>query len=69
MDSARAKFYWDASVKKKYHILKWEVLTKTKEFCGLAFIDIKLMNQCLVSKWIVKLGREREEIMTCAPLF
>jgi hypothetical protein len=44
MDSARARFYWDADVKRKYHMVKWEVMAKPREFGGLGFTDTRLMN-------------------------
>jgi hypothetical protein len=64
MSSARARFYWDSGEKKKYHMVKWENLVRTKEFGGLGFTDTRLMNQCLLSRWIVKLERGDSDICT-----
>jgi hypothetical protein len=36
-------------------MVKWEVIAKPIEFGGLGFTDTRLMNQCLLSRWIVKL--------------
>jgi hypothetical protein len=64
MDSARARFYWDEGVKRKYHMIKWEVMAKPREIGGLGFIDTRLMNQCLLSRWIVKLDRGDADMCT-----
>jgi hypothetical protein len=66
MDSTRAIFYWDAGVKRKYHMVKWEVMAKSREFGGLRFTDTRLMNQCLLLRWIVKL--ERGDANMCTTL-
>jgi hypothetical protein len=57
MDSARANFYWDSGKKKKCHMVKWADLATPKDFGGLGFTDTRLMNKCLLSKWIIKLER------------
>jgi hypothetical protein len=62
MDSARANFYWDAGLKKKYHMVKWEELANPKDHGGLGFTDIRLMNACLLLKWIVKLERGDDDL-------
>jgi hypothetical protein len=64
MSSARARFYWDSGEKKKYHMVKWDVLARPKEFGGLGFTDTRLINQCLLSRWIVKLERGDSDICT-----
>jgi hypothetical protein len=64
MDSTRARFYWDASLKRKYHMVRWEVMAKPREFGGLGFTDTRLMNQCLLSRWIVKLERGDSNMCT-----
>jgi hypothetical protein len=38
-------------------MVKWEVMAKPKLYGGLGFTDTRLMNECFLSKWIVKLGR------------
>jgi hypothetical protein len=57
IDSARANFYWDSDLKKKYHMVKWEELDKPRDHGGLGFTDTRLMNVCLLLRWIVKLER------------
>jgi hypothetical protein len=64
MDLARSRFYWDVGVKRKYHIVRWEVMAKPREFGGLGFIDTRLMNRCLLSRWIVKLERGDSDMCT-----
>jgi hypothetical protein len=32
MDLVRARFYWGAGVKRKYHMVKCEVMGKPREF-------------------------------------
>jgi hypothetical protein len=44
IDSVRARFYWDE-------------LAKPKDHEGLGFIETRLMNMCMLSKWIFKLER------------
>jgi hypothetical protein len=47
-------------------MVKWEVLTRLKEVGGLGFTDTNLMNQCLLSRWIIKL--ERGDTDMCSSL-
>jgi hypothetical protein len=57
IDSSRARFYWDSSQKKKYHMVKWEELARPKDHGGLGFTETRLMNMCMLPKWIFKLER------------
>jgi hypothetical protein len=56
IDSARAGFYWDSG-QKKYHMVKWDELAKPKDHGGSGFTETRLMNMCLLSKWIFMLER------------
>jgi hypothetical protein len=56
-DSARARLYWDSRQNKNYHMVKWDELAKPKDHGGLGFIETRLMNMCMLSKWIFKLER------------
>ena len=38
-------------------MVKWEALNRPKQFGGLGFMDIRVMNTCLLGKWIDKLER------------
>lgn len=56
MDSARSRFYWQGiGEKKKYHVIRWDALCRPKDFGGMGFMDTRVMNICLLSKWIMKL--------------
>jgi hypothetical protein len=56
MDMIRARFFWEGwGDKKKYHMVKWDLLCKPKEFGGLGFTDSQTRNICLMSKWTYKL--------------
>lgn len=58
IDSIRSRFYWQGTSKKrKYRMIKWEALIRPKEFGGLDFTEVRVMNTCLMSKWIDKLER------------
>ncbi|CAD6214032.1 unnamed protein product [Miscanthus lutarioriparius] len=58
LDSIRSRFFWEGTSKKwKYHMIKWEALHRTKEFGGLGFMAVRVMNTCLLAKWIDKLER------------
>ncbi|EEE50862.1 hypothetical protein OsJ_31313 [Oryza sativa Japonica Group] len=56
MDSARSIFYCQGvGEKKKYHMIKWEALCRPKDFRGMGFLDTRIMNISLLSKWVMKL--------------
>lgn len=56
MDSVRARFFWQgASDKFRYHMAKWEMVTRPKDQGGLGIINTKTMNESLIVKWIWKI--------------
>lgn len=58
METARSNFFWHGpGQRKKYHMMRWEVLATPKPVGGLGFTDTRVMNQCLLSKWIYKLEK------------
>lgn len=64
LDSIRSRFFWQGTGKKrKYHMVKWEALNRPKEFGGLGFMDVRVMNVCLLSKWIDKLERDDNSLL------
>jgi hypothetical protein len=65
MDIARANFIWDSGKKMKYHMIRWEVMARRRRIGGLGFTDTRLMNGCLLTRWIVKI--DIEDMMTCIP--
>jgi hypothetical protein len=46
------------STKRKYRLLKWEVICKSKKKGGIGIKDIKKMNISLLCKWWWKLDNE-----------
>ena len=63
LDSIRNKFFWQGTNKKrKYHMVKWEALIRPKEFGGVGFLDIRVMNICLLVKWIERLEKRDDSI-------
>jgi hypothetical protein len=62
IDSARARFYWDYGQKKKYHMVKLDELAKPKDHGGLGFTETRLMNMCLLLKWIFKLEKGDDDM-------
>jgi hypothetical protein len=57
-------FFWDNGKKKKYHMTKWQVMARPKRFGGLGFTNTRLMNECLLLRWIVKLERGDGDLCT-----
>ena len=51
-----ARFFWEGvGDKKKYHMVRWEDLSRPKDFGGLGFTNTRVRNICLLNKWIFKL--------------
>lgn len=56
MDSIRGDFFWQgAGGNFKYHMVKWDAISRPKEFGGLGIINTRIMNDCLLTKWIWKI--------------
>lgn len=50
MDKNRTKFFWQGgSLKKKYHLVKWTVICKSRG--GLGVKDLRKTNISLLCKW------------------
>lgn len=50
LDSIRSRFYWQGTQKKrKYHMVRWEALSRPKDFGGLGFTDVRAMRACLLA--------------------
>jgi hypothetical protein len=45
-------------------MVKWVDLAKPKDFGGLGFTDTRVMNKCMLSKWIIKLERGDTDLCT-----
>jgi hypothetical protein len=52
MDKARRKFFWQSvQLKKKYHLVKWEKICKSKKKGELGIKNLRMMNISLLCKW------------------
>jgi hypothetical protein len=52
MDKTRRTFFWQGSgTKKKYHLIKWEIICKSKKKGGLEIKDLRKLNISLMCKW------------------
>ena len=59
LDKQRRKFLWQGSgLKRKYHLVKWEVVFKSKKKGGLGIKNIRKLNISLLCKWWWKLENE-----------
>jgi hypothetical protein len=53
------KFFWGGnSEKRKYHLVKWDLVCKPRQKGGLGIKNLQLFNQCLLCKWWWKLETE-----------
>jgi hypothetical protein len=69
MDSIRGRFFWQGGGKKfKYHMDKWDSLTVPREFGGLEILNTRMMNDCLLAKWIWRIVN-REDPLWCRILY
>lgn len=63
MDTIRANFLWKgAEGKFRYHMAKWEMVSRPKDQGGLGIIHTRTMNDCLLVKWIWKILQEPKEL-------
>lgn len=59
LDKQRRTFFWQGGgLKRKYHLVKWEIICKSKKKGGLGITDIRKMNISLLCKWWWKLHNE-----------
>jgi hypothetical protein len=56
IDKIRRKFLWHGgnSTRKKYPLVSWDVVCRSKDQGGLGIIDLKLMNKSLLAKWWIR---------------
>jgi hypothetical protein len=65
MDTARAHFFWHVpNMKRKYHMVKWDLMATPKQAGGAGFTNTRVMNRCLLDKWIVKIEKG-EDTLCC----
>ena len=63
LDSVRKKFFWQGTNKKRrYHMVKWETLIRPKDFGGVGVLDTRIMNTCLLIKWIDRLEKRDDSL-------
>jgi hypothetical protein len=43
-------------------MIKWEALNRPKDFGGLGFLDVRVMNTCLLAKWIDRLEKDEDNL-------
>lgn len=43
-------------------MMKWEAVSRSKDFGGLGIINTKLINECLIAKWVWKLKKGSDDI-------
>jgi len=56
MDGVRSKFLWQGAEEKfRYHMAKFEMVCRPKDQGSLGIINTKIMNDCLLVKWIWKI--------------
>jgi hypothetical protein len=61
LDKQRRTFFWQGgSTKKKYRLLKWELICKSKKKGGLGIKDMRKMNISLMCKWWWRLENEKK---------
>ena len=59
LDKQRRSFFWQGGgQKKKYHLVRWDVINKSKKQGGLGVKNIQKMNTSLLCKWWWKLEYE-----------
>jgi hypothetical protein len=59
LDKQRRTFFWQGGGhKKKYHLLRWEIICKSKKRGGLGIKNIAKMNLSLLCKWWWRLDNE-----------
>lgn len=63
MDGVRSNFLWQGAEEKiRYHMAKFEMVCRPKDQGGLGIINTKIMNDCLLVKWIWKIHLEPETL-------
>jgi hypothetical protein len=59
LDFYRSRFFWQGdSEKKKYRLVKWNVVCRLRDQGGLGIHDLEAKNIALLGKWLYKLLTE-----------
>uniref|UniRef100_J3N7T1 Reverse transcriptase zinc-binding domain-containing protein n=1 Tax=Oryza brachyantha TaxID=4533 RepID=J3N7T1_ORYBR len=65
MDQIRGNFYWQGvGKKKKYHLIKWQALCRSKDYGGLDFLDTRIMNICPLRLMLHWFGQFRNLVIS-----
>jgi hypothetical protein len=63
----RSRFFWQSDdIKKKYRLIKWNIICRPTDQGGLGIEVLDIKNRCLPSKWLFKfLSQEgvRQELL------
>jgi hypothetical protein len=51
MDKTRRTFFSEVAELKKYHLIKWKIICKSKKMRGLEIKDLRKLNISLMCKW------------------
>ncbi|KAJ3684168.1 hypothetical protein LUZ61_013332 [Rhynchospora tenuis] len=51
IDKIRAGFLWHNGSRKRYHLLRWDSVCRSKQEGGLGILNMKQINLALLSKW------------------
>jgi hypothetical protein len=63
MDIITINFLWQGTKDKfRHHMAKWEMVSRPKDQGGLGIINTRLMNDCLLVKWIWKIHQEPDAL-------
>jgi hypothetical protein len=63
MNTIRTRFFWRGVADAfKYHMVKWSAVCRSKQFGGLGIISTKILNECLLTKWIWKLYKQKNSL-------
>jgi hypothetical protein len=61
LDYFQSRFIWQGdSEKKKYKLVKWSVVCRSKDQGGLGIYNLEVKNTALLGKWLLKFLTEEE---------
>ena len=60
-----ANSFGEETVRKNYHMVKWEHVCLPKDFGGLGIINTRLMNESLLLKWVWRILQNSKDDKCC----
>jgi hypothetical protein len=64
VNAIRSRFFWrGAEDKFKYHMVRWDVVCRPREFGGLGILNTQIFNEYMMAKWIWKLYEQKDSLM------